>query len=334
MLVFARPSACLVCAAPLMPWLEDVEDRVYGVAGAWRYTRCVGPDCGTVHLDHDLTADQLAGFYAAYSTHSAPVLTASGIKRLYRDALGSIQHELLGYATHPGNAARLAGKVLSAVPFFRQNALARLFWLPAKPCGRVVEVGYGNGQGLATLRAAGWEVIGCEFDAECINAAREKGFEVYSGGLDDARLPAASVDAVVASHLVEHVPDPTAFVREAARILRPGGRLVLLTPNAAGHDAVRFGRDWRGLEPPRHLTVHTPSSLHRMATAAGFGEISVFGTALGGFIMQQTRELAAGEVPSPQQGRKTVRYHFAAGLRNALDDLASDEIVMQCRLPS
>lgn len=333
MLVYARPHHCLVCASPLSPWLEDVEDRVYGVAGKWRYTRCAGPDCGTVHLDHDLTGEQLAGFYASYSTHSGPVLTARGIKKLYRDALGSIQHRRLGYPSRPGLPARLVGTVLSAVPFFRENALARVFWLPAVPGGRVVEVGYGNGQGLATLNAAGWEVVGCEFDTACIAAARKQGFEVHMGSLSDAKLPPASVDAVVASHLVEHVPDPTAFVREAARVLRPGGRLVLLTPNSAGRDAMRFGRSWRGLEPPRHLTVHTPASLRHLAAAAGFTAIEVSGTALGGFIMQQTRELAKGETPSPRQGRRTMRYHFAAGVRNVLDELVSDEIVMQCQLP-
>ncbi len=333
MLVYERPSRCQVCDSAVEVHLQGVEDRVYGVPGRWNYVRCTRGDCEVIYLDHDLTADQLAGFYAGYSTHSPPVLEADGIKKLYRDALASVQRRRLGYFTSAGMIARVAGSMFDKIPLFRENALSRLFWLPAKAGGRALEVGFGNAQSMAQLREAGWAVTGCEFDDACVNQARNLGFDVHHGGLTQAGFAAASFDAVVASHTIEHVPDPVAFVQEAARLLAGEGRLVLLTPNAASRDARRHGRFWRGLEAPRHLTIHTPASLRRMAEKAGFVDIEVVGTPLAGFILQQTRDLSKGRVPARRQGFRTLRYNLRASLIAARRPLDSEEIVLRCRMP-
>ena len=333
MLVYQRPQSCRVCQASVEPYLENVEDRVYGVPGRWRFVRCARSDCAVIYLDHDLTAGQLTAFYKGYSTHALPVLRATGAKRFYRNALAAIQQARLGYAGHLGIMARWSGAVLTHVPFFRENALSRLFWLHAKPGGRVLEVGFGNAQSMTQLRAAGWNVVGCEFDDHCVGQARRLGFEVHQGSLTEASFAAESFDAVVASHTIEHVPDPVAFIEKAARLLRPGGRLVLVTPNAASRDARRFGSDWRGLEAPRHLSIHTPHSLRRMAEKAGFAAIEVFGTSLAGFIGQQTRELRRGEKPSTRQGLRTIPSNLRAGVIAARRDLDSEEIVLRCEMP-
>jgi hypothetical protein len=56
-------------------------------------------------------------------------------------------------------------------------------------------------------------------------------------------------------------------------LLRPGGTLWIATPNldAAGHRM--FGRDWLGLDPPRHLTVFTRSGLESVVSQAGFAAV-------------------------------------------------------------
>lgn len=331
-LIHERPHRCRVCCGPVEPWISKVEDRIYGVAGEWSFVRCAGAECGVIYLDHDLTVEQLAGFYAGYGTHSPPVLTARGVKRLYRDALAAVQQRQLGYAGNVERRARWIGGVLERIAFFRQSALSRLFWLPARVDGRVLEVGFGNGQALAQLRSAGWNVVGCEFDSICIAQARALNFEVHEGGLIDAQFAADSFDAVVANHAIEHVPDPAAFVREAARVLKPGGRMVLVTPNAASRDARRYGADWRGLEVPRHLSIHTPQSLARMAQDAGFARVEVFGTPLGGFILQQTRELHAGKPVSPRQNWKTMIYNLRAARIAKRNHLDSEEIVLSCEM--
>lgn len=332
MLAFQKPASCRVCGSPLEPHLSAVRDEVYGVTGVWNLARCQDPACGVVYLSHDLSDDQLSGFYADYGTHSQPVLHATGVKRIYRDALKHISARRLGYPTRQDGAAGYLAALLDRIPFFRQTALARMFWLPYRQDGRLIEIGFGNGQSLVQLREAGWAVAGSEFDAVCVEQARALGLDVVQGSFFDARYETAASDAVVASHVIEHVPDPVAFVHEAARVLRPGGYLVLVTPNAASRDARRMGRNWRGLEVPRHLSIHTPGSLRAMAEQAGFTDIEVFGTPLGGFIMQQSRELSRGSRVSSSQGLKTVPYSVLASAVATWKPADSDEIVLRCRL--
>ena len=174
---------------------------------------------------------------------------------------------------------------------------------------------------------------GSEFDQTCIDQARALGLDAVQGNFADGLFTAASTDAVVASHTIEHLTDPGAFIREAYRVLRPGGMLVLATPNAHSRDALKKGKDWRGLEVPRHLSIHTPGSLTRMAKDANFINVEVTGTPLSGFILQQSDELARGQTPSPAQSRKTWRYNVEASLMTMRHDQHSDEIVLRCVKP-
>ena len=73
--------------------------------------------------------------------------------------------------------------------------------------------------------------------------------------------PADSFDAVIMSHVIEHVPQPRELLAECARLLKLGGRLVMLTPNAESFGLDYYGRCWRGLEPPRHLQIFSQPAL-------------------------------------------------------------------------
>lgn len=98
------------------------------------------------------------------------------------------------------------------------------------------------------------------------------------------------------SHVIEHVPSPVELLAECRRILKKGGVLVALTPNADSATHKHYGQNWRGLETPRHLQIFTRNSLANIAGSAGFAHVETF-TTMNGFVYQDlaSAELAAGE---------------------------------------
>jgi ubiquinone/menaquinone biosynthesis C-methylase UbiE len=136
--------------------------------------------------------------------------------------------------------------------------------------GRVLDVGCGDGDFVAHLKPRGWEVHGVEFsDAGC-RLARSKGVQTYQGELADAKFPDGHFDVVTIWHVMEHLPDPLAEVREVNRILRDDGLLVIEVPNIASPTFKICRERWWLLDIPRHLQHYTPASLEKLVQRAGF----------------------------------------------------------------
>jgi len=107
--------------------------------------------------------------------------------------------------------------------------------LEREPRGRLIEIGCGTGWMLPVYASLGFrDVRGTNYEIGHWPRAKEaEGFAVEEG-IDIAcpsRLPVDSFDVVILSEVIEHIPDHAAAVRGAARILAPGGLLVLTTPN-------------------------------------------------------------------------------------------------------
>src|SRR5205823_10757107 len=80
----------------------------------------------------------------------------------------------------------------------------------------------------------------------------------------------ASFDVITMWHSLEHVHHPMKILREAHRLLVPGGRLLVAVPNIDSLPFRWFGSAWYGLDLPRHLTHFAPWTLHLMLERAGF----------------------------------------------------------------
>ncbi|WP_405921125.1 class I SAM-dependent methyltransferase [Streptomyces sp. NBC_00122] len=119
-----------------------------------------------------------------------------------------------------------------------------------RPGDRVLDAGCGTGRALAPLRAAvgpTGSVLGADLTPEMLAAAQRAG-RATEGTLllaDVARLPLRdwALDAVFASGLIAHLPDPEANLRELARVVSPGGRLALFHPIGRAALAARHGRE-------------------------------------------------------------------------------------------
>jgi SAM-dependent methyltransferase len=134
--------------------------------------------------------------------------------------------------------------------------------LPASS-GTLVDVGCGA-QPYRRLVARGTEYIGID----TIEAKEAFGYETAGTRYYDGRtwpLEDASADVVVATETLEHVPDPQHFVREAARVLRIGGSIILTTP---------FSARWHFI--PHDYWRFTPSGYRQLLETAGFRNICVY----------------------------------------------------------
>ena len=146
--------------------------------------------------------------------------------------------------------------------------------LAALPMGRFMDVGCGSGSFVALAAQMGWQAEGLEFDPAAVTTARAAGLNVTEGGYERLCEWPQAFDALLCSHVIEHVHDPQAMVKAMHAALRPGGTLLLSTPNAQSDVHRYFGRCWRGLEAPRHLVVFNEAVLVSLLLQAGFDVVS------------------------------------------------------------
>ncbi|GAC48969.1 putative methyltransferase [Gordonia aichiensis NBRC 108223] len=117
--------------------------------------------------------------------------------------------------------------------WFRRHEVAYRFISESCRGKQVLEAGSGEGYGGAMLAAAGAIVTCVDYDASAVEHTRRRYPEVtvLRGNLVDLPLPDQSVDVVVNFQVIEHLWDQAAFIAECHRVLRPGGRLLISTPN-------------------------------------------------------------------------------------------------------
>lgn len=248
---------------------EGLVDQAFGAPGSWSHRRCADDACGLVWLDPVPIEEDLPLAYRGYYTHAqeTPRCTPAAVSAGSRaDAARPSGARLTG-------VGGLAAVLWARLSIGRERSRLETFLLDERPPGCVLEIGCGSGARLGALRERGWEVEGQEIDATAAGVASEllgRSAKLHVGRLEDLALVAESYDAVVSSHVLEHVVDPAGLIREARRLLRPDGVLVAITPNAASLGHRLFGRDWLYLDPPRHLQIFTPHALARLARAAGF----------------------------------------------------------------
>jgi ubiquinone/menaquinone biosynthesis C-methylase UbiE len=139
-----------------------------------------------------------------------------------------------------------------------------------RPPGRILDVGCGSGNFLAALRSRGWNAYATEFSDAAVAMARRRGITVHRGTVEDAGYPDDHFDVVTMWHVLEHVPAPRETLDELRRILKPDGLLVVEVPDSASLTFRLCGRDWMGLDVPRHLQHFTPTTLVRLLTDSGF----------------------------------------------------------------
>lgn len=236
-------TVCPLCGGATAPAFATPDRNRALSSQRFRYRRC--EDCGTLHLQN-VPAD-LAAFYPA------EYFALPTIEQLRAQAAG-----------HEGYRMQIVARHVSG--------------------GRLVEIGPGSGNFAIQALDAGFDVAAVEADPGACRHLRETlGIEVVQSTAPHEALAALGpADAVVAWHVIEHVGEPRALLEAAAASLRPGGVLVLATPNPRAFGLRLLGGRWPHVDAPRHLFLLSHQALIAHARTLGLEPVQLTATDPGG----------------------------------------------------
>jgi 2-polyprenyl-3-methyl-5-hydroxy-6-metoxy-1,4-benzoquinol methylase len=233
---------CCVCGpAAADPWAEGRDYEYETTADVFRMVRC--RTCGLIYLQPRPSTDDLRTIYPpdyyAYNYDEAVHPFANRVKQWLDE------RKLQGWL----------GLCRTRQPWF-------------------LDVGCGNGRFLDALRRRGVpaeQLWGIELDDGVVARLRAQGYQARMGPIEAVTdLPAGRFDLIVLLQVIEHVADPAALVGRLARLLAPGGLLVIETPNVDSLDAALFRRRyWGGYHFPRHWNLFSPVTMGRLLAAHG-----------------------------------------------------------------
>lgn len=287
-----RP-VCMICDGGGELLYEALIDHQYGVPGKWSLRKCSNKTCGLVWQDPMIASADLPLAYKSYYTHNG------------HDTFGAENFWSRAFAFLDRRIASLQG--LKA-----ERTRYKHGFIGDRRPGTLLDIGCGNGDFAAGMQMRGWSVLGTDADPHAARTVSQKhGFQVDVGELNDLAYPDGAFDAVMAKHVLEHIRDPEKFARECWRILKPGGRLVLVTPNVASHGHRIYGEHWQGLEPPRHLFLYSPRTLHALATICGIAQPSIFSTAQGAsYIFRSSERIRTGKYDAARSWTRTLLKYW------------------------
>jgi SAM-dependent methyltransferase len=272
-------TACPLCAGCQVQPLLEATDPLPGADPElhFRVVRCCG--CGL--------------------TYTNPRPAPQSMSRFYPDDYSPYQYR----AAADRNQRR---------PWPRRDSFAGV--LPTVPGGRLLDFGCGAGDLLREMDARGWRVTGLDFSPAMVRRVREQlSLSAVEGTLPHPDRTAGSFDAVVMSQSLEHVHEPLRVLREAHRLLTPGGKIVIAVPNIDSLPFRWFGADWWGLDVPRHLTHFSPHTLGLMLTRAGFRVETVQPVRHNGWL-RRSASLAARNPDRYSLWQRLLRYRVPASV--------------------
>lgn len=247
---------------------RDVQDWSFHCApGLWTYWDC--RICRSLYLSPRPTAASIGAAYAKYYTH-VDGQSVSLLQRLKT----RLRNECFSHVLRAdiGPRLRIPALMGGVVDRIRRRIVMPfgVAELASSTRGRFLDVGCGSGQMVRLASQLGWNAMGLEIDPLAVKAARQSGLNIVQGAADQLVNFGAQFDAVMCSHVLEHVHDPLNMLSQLKGALRPGGMLLITLPNALSALRRHFGPDWRGLEAPRHLAIPSEPELVTLLEAIGF----------------------------------------------------------------
>ncbi len=337
--------SCPLCGRPGIPLYEELRDRYFDAPGLWSFRQCGG--CSHIWLDPAPLPSELKKLYLSYWDRYNAVFHPEDVKLGHRaaDALYELANRAVLYAlgyegTVQAMRDRLLGKGLALIPILSEIFEGAVMSLRGPSRGHLLDIGCGTGSFLVFMRSLGWDVAGLESDPKAVQVAREgHGLKVTEADIEDADLPEATYDAITMGHVIEHVLNPVQVLRVVFRWLKPGGTLVIRTPNARSWGHRLFHESWMSLDPPRHLHLFSPRTLQTCVERAGFLIKDIHTSARsaqGVFHVSRTIALGGPREPGgayPGRSLRSRAFILAEMVMCLVNQDAGEEIVLLARRP-
>lgn len=258
---------------------SGLRDLAFAAApGEWTMWRCA---CGVAYLDPRPTLSSIGAAYSRYYTH-APGHQNGRSERtnMIRRVVAGVKNDYLNHAFGYQLPAMPLGAALVRRTSGSRRALEhsiRHLPAPSSQSMRLLDAGCGNGEFLEIAARLGFTSVGLDPDPKAVEAGRRVGLDIRPGILPGSGLEPGSFDHVTLKDVLEHLHEPVQALREVWSLLKPSGRVWISQPNLGAVGLVEFGSYWRGLEPPRHLTLTDVDGMCALLQRAGFVDAQVLG---------------------------------------------------------
>jgi SAM-dependent methyltransferase len=230
------------------------------VAGPFRCLRCGSADYQPVLAD---LPDRLLRLDGRFDYGNCGQCHLLQIRQVPPD----LSRFYAGYERH--------GKESAAYAFFRKTVTGRCYAFPRATGERLLDVGCGNGWYMMAMAERGWQPTGYELHSDLADQiSRRIGMPVIAG-LERLRERRESFDLATFNFSFEHLAEPWQTLDAVSTVLKPGGRIIIVVPNAQGREARIFKSRWFHLEAPRHLTFFSKAQLGQLVSERGFERVEI-----------------------------------------------------------
>lgn len=263
-------SSCILCGSSANKVsLNSIKDNVIG---QYPYNgeilKCL--NCGHAYLNPRLNTNNIHKAYSGYYTQNKESLDNSLDKsNSFEKYKEYYNYRFLNKFSLKGLGIFSISKIIPFSIFFLKRAVR---FLPKPPNNKVLtllDVGCGSGDFLIRASCCGYHSTGIDFDPETIDIARARGLNAIVCEID--KMPNNDLyDAVVLSHVLEHVEDPVYLLKSIFKKIKPGGYFYIATPNYESAGRKTFKQSWRGVDAPRHMHYFNIENLRNILEITGF----------------------------------------------------------------
>jgi 2-polyprenyl-3-methyl-5-hydroxy-6-metoxy-1,4-benzoquinol methylase len=269
---------CPICSSKDRVMLYDnLSDSIFFIApGKWCLWSCL--DCESGYLDPRPDIESIPLAYEEYYTHANPNIQLAYaeltlLKKIRRKIVNGYINYRYGSNLKPSSFLGIV--VCKIFPFLKRSIDSRFRNLPARKSSLplLLDLGCGSGTFLKDASSCGWVPTGIDIDEKAIQCCKENDLQAEAGTIDYFEGQFNKFQFITMDHVIEHLHNPLATLSRCFDLLQESGELWIQTPNIKSFGHQRYGKSWRGLEVPRHLTIFNHDSLKGALIKTGFSSV-------------------------------------------------------------